>query len=91
MSMNENIQLGYSMDATSVYGPSAGSHLIGDREESETVITDGPVEGPVGPGVGEAGGVHSRITPRGFVKSPAGMLLILLPLAYIAFHHAFGD
>lgn len=88
--MNENVEMGYAMDPVGVYGPSSGSHLIGDREETETqIITDGPVDGPAGPGI--EGAPTSRITPRGFVSSPAGMLLILLPLAYIAFHRVFGS
>lgn len=92
MGMNDNVELGYAMDPTAVYGPSSGSHLIGDREETETrIITDGPVDGPVGPGTSVEGAPTSRITPKGFFSSPAGMLLILLPATYIVFHKAFGN
>ena len=89
--MNENIELGYAMDPSAIYGPTAGSHLIGDREETESaIVTDGPVDGPVGPETG-AEGAGTRITPRGFFRSPAGQLLILLPVAYAVFHRAFGS
>lgn len=90
MSMNENVQLGYAMDPVGVYGPSAGSYQLSDREEADHgVITGAPLEGAVGPGT--AGAPGNRPDVREFIRRPAGQLVILLPLAYLAFHRVFGS
>lgn len=88
--MNENIELGYAMDPTAVYGPSAGSYQMSDREEQEHgVTTQAPLEGAVGPG--QTGAPGNLPDVREFIRRPAGQLIILLPLAYIAFHRVFGS
>ena len=87
--MNENLDFGYSMDPSVVYGPSSGSFQVSDREEQEHgVITQAPIEGAVGPG--QAGAPMNFPSVREFVRSPAGQVVILLPLAYVAFHRVFG-
>lgn len=90
MGMNENIELGYAMDPTAVYGPSTAGTIMSTSEEGEPeVIMHQPVEGAVGPGT--EGAPTSRVNLSGIAKSPVGWLLILLVLAYIAFHRVYGN
>lgn len=84
--INSNVMLGYGIDSDAVYGPSA-HRLVSDKKESEpATVTDASIQGPTNRSTPALGGIGDLKT---FAASPVGMLLILLPLAYIAFKKVF--
>ena len=87
MSENENVELGYAMDPNVIYGGSLHQQTANrmDGGDSARIIEDSPPDGPqsvtdqaTSPGV------------LGFLKSPAGALVILLPLAYWLFNEVYA-
>ena len=87
MGGNENVQLGYGIDPHAVYGGSLEQQTANRLDGGETarIIEDSPVDGPQS--------VNDQTTSPGllgFVKSPAGMLLVLLPVAYWLFNEVYA-
>lgn len=88
MDDNENVMLGYAIDPHAVYGSSLHQQVANRSDGGDTgghIIEDSPVDGPqavndasTGPGL------------RAFVRSPVGMLIILLPVAYWLFNEVYA-
>jgi hypothetical protein len=90
MSGNPDVVIGTIIDPTVAYGPSAThapSLSVSHKESEPTLLTDGSLDGPV---TADGSGVLGRVDWRKFSGSPVGWLLILLPFAYLAYHHVYG-
>ena len=87
---NENVMQGYSIDPTTVYGSSTHQQVANrtDPTTNDHVLDDSPVDGPQAAGSTIA--AVSKPSVRQFVSSPAGLLLILLPVAYILFNEVYA-
>lgn len=83
---NEDYLNGYAIDPSIVYGPATGDRMVADRAPQEhSVLSNAPLEGPT-----EAESeVGDSLTAGKFIASPAGMLILLLVPAYIAFEMVF--
>lgn len=91
MDDNENVMMGYAIDPTTVYGQSLHQQVANrtDPTTSDRVIEDSPTDGPQA--VSDATSLSPRgVGVRGFLRSPAGMLLILLPVAYWLFNEVYA-
>ncbi len=85
---NDNVMLGYAIDPYAVYGSSLHQQVANRSDGGETgarIVEDSPVDGPQS--VGE-----NSVSPglRAFVRSPVGMLIILLPVAYWLFNEVYA-
>lgn len=84
--LNSNVVLGYGIDADAIYGPSAHK-LVTDKKESEPGnVTDASIQGPTNRSTPVLGNLSDA---KVFFASPVGMLLVLVPLAYLAFKKVF--
>ena len=86
---NENVMLGYAMDPYAVYGGSLHQQVANRSDGGDTgahIIEDSPVDGPQGVSDSSAGAPGLR----GFLRSPVGMLIILLPVAYVLFNEVYA-
>jgi hypothetical protein len=79
-------QIGTYGDPSVFYGVSTDRFFNEKRPENETV-TEVPLTGATAL---TAGDVDRPQSAREILSQPAGLLLVLLPAAYIAFHLTFG-
>ena len=86
---NDNIISGYGMDPGVVYGPGYVTVVSTSPASEQSVMSDAPLDGAKTSG--EETVSMSRIGLRTFFRSPVGLLVILLPLSYLAFHQVFGN
>lgn len=84
-----NMVMGMYGDPTVFYGSQA-NRITSNREESEAVLSDAPVDGPLTRPNSMVPPGGNNITPKQVVNSPAGMTVLLLLPAYVLFHYAFG-
>lgn len=89
MTDNENVMAGYAIDPSTVYGASLNQQVATrtDPTTNDRVIDDSSVDGPQA--VSDAG---FSPTPgiKGFLSSPVGLLIILLPIAYYLFNEVYA-
>ena len=87
---NENVMQGYGIDPTTVYGSSMHQQVANrtDPTTDDRVIDDSPVDGPQAAGSTLA--AVSKPSIKQFVSSPAGLLIILLPVAYLLFNEVYA-
>lgn len=84
---NENVMAGYAIDPHAVYGSSLHQQIAArDGGETARVLEDSPVDGPVAADDASGG----RLSAVGFLKTPVGLLVILLPLAYWLFCEVYA-
>lgn len=80
-------------DPTVFYGPSAARVLSAHRETETQVLDIAPLDGPLPSGeeiAGTAGGSSPKVNVRAVVKTPAGVLGLLLIAAWFLFDRVFG-
>lgn len=86
--------LGTFIDPAIAYGPNAARVMATHRETEHAVIDIAPLDGPAPVGAEIAGSTgkasNHLLNPKAFVKTPVGVLLILLVLAWLAFDRVFG-
>lgn len=85
---NENIISGYGMDPGTVYGPGYVELISPNPGSEEKVVREAPLDGAKPSG--EETVSMSRIGLRTFFRSPVGLLVILVPAAYLAFCQVYG-
>jgi len=89
MDNEQGVMSGYAIDPVTVYGSSTHQQMANrtDPTTDDHVLDDSPVGGPNAVGdasVSGPGGV------RGFLSSPVGLLVILLPVAYWLFNEVYA-
>lgn len=85
-----NIVQGMYGDPTAFYGTSAQRLTSIHKESENKIATDAPIDGPVKFDNSMVPEGSRNITVGKVLNSPTGLTVVLLPLAYIAFHYAFG-
>jgi hypothetical protein len=87
---NENVMQGYGIDPTTVYGSSLHQQVANrtDPTTEDHVLDDSPMAGPNA--VGDASTSGGLGTIKGFLNSPVGLLVILLPVAYWLFNEVYA-
>lgn len=91
MDSQENVMSGYGIDPTTVYGQSLHQQVANrtDPTTEDRVVEDSPVDGPQDVG-DTAGGTAKALGVRGFLRSPVGLLVILVPVAYWLFNEVYA-
>jgi hypothetical protein len=87
---NENVMAGYAIDPHTVYGNSLHQQVparLDSGDESARIVEDSPVAGPSAVGDASAGRLPGVVA---FVRSPVGLLVILLPVAYWLFNEVYA-
>ena len=89
MDNEQGVMSGYAIDPTTVYGSSLHQQTASrtDPTTDDSILDDSPVAGPNASSDAAAGGLGGV---RGFLSSPVGLLVILLPVAYWLFNEVYA-